>query len=71
MIKLKTTKEIHGLWYTGKYDSVLWLSEEDHQEEIRKAVYKGYRKALDNNNILHGKNAKRFLKESGLDKLSH
>ena len=39
------------------------------QSEYDKAYKEGYEEALDNNNILHGEDAERFLKETGLDKL--
>lgn len=39
------------------------------QEEYDGAFNKGYHKACDDNHILYGEDAERFLKETGLDKL--
>ena len=48
----------------------LFISKEDHEKKMKESFNKGYKKALDDHHILHGKNADKFLKETGLDKSS-
>ena len=44
---------------------------EECLKKIKKEEFdKGYKKALDDHNILYGKQAKKFLKDTGLDKLN-
>ena len=54
---------------TARTDCPICNTIKSMQKEIEKARQEGYTKALDDNNILHGEEAKKFLKDVGLEEM--